>query len=133
MKESPVSRLLTAAGRGETDDVRRLLDEGVPIDAVDNGRFPMTALMHAAHAGHVGVVRLLLDRGADVAREDLDAFTPITLAAREGHWGAVKLLTDHGADVDHADGYGRSARKYATSARRKYALAAVERSGQEPR
>lgn len=128
MPKDPVSCLLSAAKHGDLDEVRRLLDEGAPVDAVDNGRYPMTALMHAAFGGHAEVVRLLLERGADVAREDLDAFTAITLAAREGHWEVVKLLTDHGADVDHPDGYGRSARKYAKSARRKYALAAVERS-----
>lgn len=132
MADDPVSRLLTAAGQGDADEVLRLLDEGVPIDAVDNGRFPFTALMHAAFRGRVEVVRLLLDRGADVTREDLDSFTAITLAAREGHWEIVKLLTDHGADVDHSDGYGRSARDYARSARRKYALAAVERSDRSP-
>ncbi len=124
--------LIDAADRGETDEVCRLLAAGAPIDAVVNGRYPWTPLMHAAFRGHVETVRVLLDCGANVAREDLDAFSAITLAAAAGHWPIVKLLTDAGADTTYRDATGRSARDYARSARRKYALAAVERTDDAP-
>ena len=56
--------LLEAAKKGQTDVVRRLLENGV--DANTKDKDGTTALMLAAGTGHLAVVRLLLENGADV-------------------------------------------------------------------
>lgn len=57
-----------AAERGDVDEVHRLLDEGVPVDQLDDS--DETALQGAAAFGHVEVVRLLLERGAEIDQTD---------------------------------------------------------------
>ncbi len=58
------NQLISAAERGELDKVKRLLDQGVPIDATDpNG---WTALMKATYEGHAHIVQELIARGAGV-------------------------------------------------------------------
>ena len=108
--------LLDAADRGDLPAVIGLLDAGVPVDAVTNGRFPWTSLMHAAYRGRLDVVRLLLDRGANVAHQDLDYFTAAAVAAGEGHWDVLEVLARRGADLDFADGTGTSPLSYAEKA-----------------
>ena len=53
------------------DAVRRLLDLGLPVDAIDNQG--CSALLRAAGGGHRALVDLLLARGAD---PDLRRATP---------------------------------------------------------
>jgi hypothetical protein len=90
--------LIKAAERGDTASVRRLLDEGIDINATVNGRYPWTPLMHAAFEGHEQTVRALLDRGANPNHEDRDGAMAITVAAGRGRWAIVRLLAGRGAD-----------------------------------
>jgi ankyrin repeat protein len=57
------SRLVTAAIDGRISEVRRLLEEGVDINAMTSRG---TALSAAARVGHDCIVRLLVRHGADV-------------------------------------------------------------------
>ena len=54
--------LLSAAKKGATEQVRKLLDLGTPIDCLD--RDDCTPLIWAAYRGHVATAELLLKRGA---------------------------------------------------------------------
>jgi serine/threonine-protein phosphatase 6 regulatory ankyrin repeat subunit B len=95
------------AERGDLDEVRRLLDSGVPVDALDEG--DETALHGAAAFGHTEVLQLLLERGAAVDQTDDDQFqTALMTAAGNGHLGAVEVLLEHGADCNAADDYGET-------------------------
>lgn len=105
--------LIKAAERGDTASVRRLLDEGVDINATVDGRFPWTPLMHSAFEGHEDAVRAFLDRGANPLHEDRDGDVAITVAAWRGHWAIVRLLAGHGADPHHRGALGKSAIEYA--------------------
>lgn len=106
------SGLTKLAEEGDEEGVRRMLDEGTPVDVIHNGRFNVTPLQAAAREGHVGVVRLLLERGANVNHFDHDDFSPVTFAAEARRWEVVKILAEHGADFHHADATGRDGMDY---------------------
>src|SRR6478736_1295606 len=67
--------LVDAAARGDVERVRRLLADGVPVDARDSsGRTAVTA---AALGDHVDVARVLIDAGADVDIQDAERNNPL--------------------------------------------------------
>ena len=99
--------LVAAAGAGEADEVRRLLDAGVPVDARDfRGRTAVTA---AAMARHAAVVRLLVDAGADVDLQDGERNNALLVC---GETGDVAVL------LEVLRGDRTSARPTATAASR---------------
>lgn len=120
------SGLTKLAQEGDAAGVRRLLDEGTPVDVIDNGRFNVTPLQAAAGAGHLEVVTLLLERGANVNHVDHDGFSPITAAARAGKWGVVKVLAEHGGDFAVIDGHGKTGLDYLRHCRGQRNRAAIE-------
>ena len=105
--EESVETLIGAAGRGDTDRVRRLLDDGVAIDAADDrGR---TALIAASYGAHLETARLLAERGADVNRQDDTRQSAYLIATSEigadDGLALLRLTLDHGADVTSRDRY----------------------------
>ncbi|MEG3050737.1 MAG: ankyrin repeat domain-containing protein, partial [Thermomonas sp.] len=70
--------LPAAAIVGDLDAVRRLLDLGLPVDAVDSQG--CSALLRAAGGGHRALVELLLERGADPTRAANTGATPLSAA-----------------------------------------------------
>lgn len=95
--------LSAAAIAGDAGRIRRLLDEGVDVDAITEGRSAWTPLMHTAFEGHLEASRILIDCGADVNRQDRDLTPPINIAAFMGRWDVVRLLVEHGADTSIVD------------------------------
>jgi len=87
--------ILLAAAKGQTAQVKSLLDGGADLDAADrDGRTP---LMLAAQHGRVETVRLLLARGAKADARDRSGFTAAGLAmfapaGRGDQEGVRKLL-----------------------------------------
>jgi len=88
--------LVYAARTGDVEEVKRLLDEGVPVGYHD-GPSGWTPLKWAASEGHEEVLTLLLDSDAAVA--EAEASQLAALAAEEGgpassgsplHWAAYK-------------------------------------------
>ena len=69
--------LHSAAGKGQADIVRTLLDSGTDVNAKDAQN--RTALHLAAWEGHPDIVRILLDAGADPSIKNKQGFTPIEL------------------------------------------------------
>lgn len=93
-------RLLEAAKRGETDDVRTLMSNGAPFTTDWLGTSP---LHFAAQFGHLETAEVLLRAGISRdARTKVDR-TPLHVASQEGHSDIVDLLVQHAADVDAKD------------------------------
>ncbi len=88
-----------AAARGNIQEVKRFLDEGVSVDDLAATGTP---LHNAAAGGHVEMVEFLLERGADVSSRKafLSDGTPLHTAANYGHPRVVEVLRRHGADVN---------------------------------
>lgn len=94
--------LTSAAERGDTNAVKKLLDDGADINQmVGNGG---TALAWAAAMGHTDIVKLLLDKGANV-----NFHKPLIGAAARGQTDTVKLLIEKGADVNATYSEGATA------------------------
>ena len=97
----PEQPLSAAAFGDDTDAVRRLLDEGLaPDDLDDHG---LTPLMWAARAGATGAMRLLLDAGASAnGRDTNNRWTPLLHAVHKQRPDAVRVLLERGADPNLA-------------------------------
>lgn len=119
------------AERGDRDEVRRLLDDGVPVDALDES--DETALHGAAAFGHAEVLRLLLARGAAVDQTDGDQFrTSLMIAAGNGRFGAVQVLLEHGANCNAADDYGETVLVRAAGSGNVQVIRALLAAGADP-
>jgi ankyrin repeat protein len=110
------SELIAASHQGRLEEVKRLLDEGVDVNAKEKGG--QTALVMAAMNGHTNTVKLLLGKGADINAgwpeifdPDLPGGTALMHAAKNGHIEVVRLLVDNGADIN-ANFLGSTALKY---------------------
>ena len=91
-------RLHRAASSGDVEEIKALLEEGLPINAFDD--LNRTPLHYAASEGHVAAVRYLIDAGADVNAHEEEKIgeTPLGLVARNCSFEMAKTLIDAGAD-----------------------------------
>ena len=87
-----------AAIMGDVDAVRRLIDLGLDVDAVDSQG--CTALLRAAGGGHKALVKLLLARGADPAIAAATGATPLSAAVSMRQAEIVDLLLQAGASLE---------------------------------
>lgn len=96
-----IDAIRDAAGNGETDRLRQLLDRHPElIDGAGSGFERRTALHRAAARSQHAAIKLLLDRGANVAVRDFpDNATPLHVAAVLGDLETVKMLVEAGSDV----------------------------------
>lgn len=125
--------LHSASGRGESDQVRRLLSSGmVDVNCVDHSWPHPTALYKTAYCGHRGVVNALLEGGAEIDKTDHCGRTPLHAAALKGHKDAVKLLLDGGADCDKADEWGQTPLHSAAWNGHRFVIQVLLEGGAEP-
>ncbi|KAF1052442.1 MAG: hypothetical protein GAK43_01921 [Stenotrophomonas maltophilia] len=101
------SALLDAAARGDDDNVRRLLAEGVPVDISDTEG--STPLLLATAGNHLGVAQQLIEAGADVNRQNQRLDSAYLLAGASGHLAILRLTLAHGADLRSTNRYGGTA------------------------
>lgn len=95
--------LIAAAGRGDTDETRRLLRQGASVTATDDqGR---TALIAAAYGDHLEVGKLLIQAGADVNTQDNSRQSAYLIPTADGSLAFLRLTLQSGADVHRLDSY----------------------------
>ena len=101
--------LHVAAALNDCDEIRRLIDRGVPVDRPlpaqrlrQYQQEGSTPLMWAAARGHVEAVNVLLYAGAQAERRNNSDLTPLMLASRHDHAAVVELLLAQ-ADLGTAD------------------------------
>jgi ankyrin repeat protein len=92
--------LPAAAIAGDLEAVQRLLQLGLPVDALDAQG--CTALLRAAGGGHAEIVRKLLETGADRALSARTGATPLSAAISMRHASVVEQLLVAGANPDQA-------------------------------
>lgn len=106
--------LILAAGRGEMPFVKRLLAEGVAVDAVNEVNH--TALMTAASTGQIDILRFLIKAGANVNHRNQHLWSPLHCAVNspmstfqkyeQAKLACVEELINHGADLNALNDFG---------------------------
>ncbi|MBW1810481.1 MAG: ankyrin repeat domain-containing protein [Deltaproteobacteria bacterium] len=91
-------RLFLASEKGNLDEIRKLLGDGVNVDGRD--RMGRTALHLALDEGQAEAAKLLLDLGASPVAVDKLGNTPLHLAAELGSPSLTSRLIEMGADVN---------------------------------
>src|SRR3954462_10003529 len=95
--------LIASAERGELVVVKKLLADGVRIDARDQrGR---SALLAATQRNRVEVARYLIQEGANVNAKDFIQDSPYLFAAAEGRIEILKMTLAAGADLKDTNRY----------------------------
>ena len=95
--------LVYSASNGDVDNVRKLLDQGVDVNAKES-LIGCTALVAASQGDHLDVVQLLLARGANPNIpgnvDGIEGYTALIVAAEHGNAEMVRILIGKGADVN---------------------------------
>ena len=92
--------LIQAVSKGDLEQVRLLISQGVDVNAAAADKVGSTPLQRAAAGGNKNVVELLIAKGADVNAKNRVGWTPLHLATIPGHKNIVELLINKGADVN---------------------------------
>ncbi|CAD7700408.1 unnamed protein product [Ostreobium quekettii] len=93
--------LLDAAGDGDVDEVKQLLEDGADVNTTDaSGNTP---LILGTADGSIEVVRVLLDAGADINAQGAFEGTALRFAVSVGVAAIVELLVVEGADTEIPD------------------------------
>src|SRR3712207_2867162 len=97
--------LISAAGRGDAEAVRHLLQRGAPVEARDGDR--RTPLVAAAYGNHLKSAGLLVEAGADVNAKDDTVQSAYLISTSEvgDDPRLLELTLQNGADVDSLDSY----------------------------
>lgn len=90
-------RMCQYASVGDTEQLNRLLDNGVPVDSADYDS--RCALHLASCSGNETLVRSLLEKKADVNCKDRFKGTPLMDAVRHGHQNVQKILREAGGHL----------------------------------
>ncbi|AVP86977.1 hypothetical protein phytr_130 [Candidatus Phycorickettsia trachydisci] len=122
-----VQELVICVRHGDKDEVERLLEEGVDINAKWRGnaltptalhevaRFQRKKVKNSAdtNAEKEDMVRYLIERGASVNIQDGIGATPLHYAVQNGSQSIVQYLIEHEAKIDTQDELGKTPLHYA--------------------
>lgn len=97
--------LLTAAKKGEIDNIKTALHLGADVDAVDTWGY--SSLIIATEHGHTECIDLLIASGSNVnyiaKNKVIGQTTALKHSCYLGHPEIVKQLVDHGGNIHYID------------------------------
>jgi len=96
--------LLRAAGKGDLEAIKKLVQEGVNISAINEEG--VSALTKAISRRHVKVVKYLLENGATTEYSGYLTEKPLHKAVKTGNVKIVEMILDYGADIDESTALG---------------------------
>jgi len=99
-------RLVDAAKTQDTEAVRRLIKQGVPVNVSQPDGF--TALHWAAQRDNADMADLLIRAGEKVSAADGYGVTPLSLACTNGSVPMVEMLLKAGANPNAAQAYSET-------------------------
>lgn len=103
------NKYVMAARNGNIATVRRLLEQGVNVNARSDHK---TALSLAALGGHHNIVKLLINKGANIHTKDERNMTPLTWASVRGNMNTIRHLLNAGANINAKSQGGHTALVY---------------------
>ncbi|MCK5879294.1 MAG: ankyrin repeat domain-containing protein, partial [Holophagae bacterium] len=95
------SALVGAAGKGDIDSVKVLIEASADLDMGDANKG--TPLMHAAAQGEAETVQLLLDAGADISLEDIMGETAGDYAPKSGDVKTLDIFSGDSQEEETED------------------------------
>ena len=98
MLRDAAETLLDAAKRGDLATLKRLVEEGVDLEA--RGEYYESALMKAAEAGNLDCLEHLVTKGANVNATNDRFGTALMKAAANGNLGCLEHLVTKGAELE---------------------------------
>jgi len=96
---APAQTLHGAIAKGDDAAAVKLLQDGVDIEAKDQGS-GASALHYAVMKDNIAMVGLMLQRGADVNSRTRSGTTPLHTAVLYGRLNVAQLLIEKGAEID---------------------------------
>jgi hypothetical protein len=106
------SPLITAASKGNSSAVQKLIRDGSNINETDDNG--LTPLMHAIWSSNFESAKALLNMGAGIDKTDKAGKTALMYASELGNIEIMKMLLSKGADINIKDNSGIHALFYAT-------------------
>ncbi len=106
-----LSALMTAAGQGDLETLRELLEAGIDPNATDEGGF--APLHSAARFGHLEPAILLIEHGADLNHQSENGNAPLHWAARAGQYELARFLLEAGAEPNLRNAVGGTPLRFA--------------------
>jgi uncharacterized protein len=122
---------LNHAREGETAELLKMLDDGLPVNLADSSKNSL--LMLACYYGHAETAQMLIRRGADVEFRNIRGQTPLGGVAFKGYEDVAKVLLDSGADFHADSGAGATPMMFAMMFSRTKMIALFEQYGKSPR
>ncbi|XP_063923686.1 uncharacterized protein LOC135137861 [Zophobas morio] len=112
--ELDVTVLQNACLEGVYQNVKTLIDCGIPTYLIDNAN--KTALHYASASKRVNrdTIKLLLDKGIDIDARNKSEMTALQIACREGVYENTETLLRLGASIDIVDEHHNNALHYAS-------------------
>ncbi|MEH6943069.1 M48 family metallopeptidase [Bacillus sp. JJ722] len=105
------TELMNAASINALRDMKKEIENGADLDAVDNENW--TALHYAIDNYAYEAVELLIQSGCNLNIQDSDGDTPLLFATMYGYSDIVELLVNNGADQSVVNKEGYTAYDYA--------------------
>lgn len=102
-----VSAFMDQAKQGSGENIKLLLEAGMPVNSVDEDG--NTALHLAAEGGHVEVINILLSAGIDTDKKDKNGNTPLIRAVKAEKMKAAVTLVKAGVNTQAVNELGKSA------------------------